>query len=88
MPVLPLLAGPIVEKLRVAQGEIVQEGAASQSCRLLKLRLQCATRFVGKRFLGLLAGNFNDVQVQQECVALIECQRIAFDQQVGLLSAL
>jgi hypothetical protein len=89
VPVLALLARPIVEKLRVAQREVCQERAAHQACGLLELRLQFSIHLVGEECSWapyLLADSFNEAKVQQEWAVLIESKRIALSQQVRLLA--
>ena len=89
VPVLPVLARPIVEELRVAQREACQERAASQACGLLELRQQLSIHLACEWFylaLCLLADRFDEAKVQNGWAVLLESQRIALDLQVGPLA--
>src|SRR6266849_2106954 len=89
VPVLAVLARPIVEELRVAQREACQERTARLACGLLELGQQLSTSLAHQRFNPapyLLAGSFDEAEVQDERAALIESQRIALDQQVSPLA--
>src|SRR6266699_6290151 len=68
MPVLPLLARPIVEELRVAQREACQERTADLVRGLLELCQQFFTSLTRQRFNPapyLLAGRFDEAEVQE-----------------------
>src|SRR5260370_31621861 len=89
MPVLAVLARPIVEELRVAQRESFQERTAGQARGLLELLQQRSTRLVSERLNPapyLLAGRFDEAEVQDERAALFDSKRIALDQQVNPLA--
>ena len=89
VPGLSLLARPIVEKLRVAQREACQKRAAGQARRLLELRQQRFTPLAGQRFNPaphLLAGRFDEPEVQEERAALLDSKHIPLDQQVSRLA--
>ena len=88
VPVLPVLARPIVEKGRVAQREAGQERAASQARGLLELR-QPRFRLLARRRVhptpDVLAESFDDAKVQQEGAVLLQCKCLALHQQVSSL---
>src|SRR5258708_11336022 len=89
MPVRPVLARPIVEELRVAQCEACQERTAGQDRGLLELRQQLSASVARHRFNSapyLLAGRFDEAEVQDERAALIESKRLALNQQVSPLA--
>ena len=89
VPGLSLLARPIVEKLRVAQREACQKRAAGQVGGLLELRQPRFMRLTRERFNpapDLLAGRFDEAEVQHEWATLVEPKRIAFNQQVSPLA--
>src|SRR5712692_1220796 len=89
VPVLPVLARPIVEELRVAQREAGQERTVGQVRGLLELHQQRFTWLNRSRFNPapyLLAGSFDEAEVQDERAALIESQCIALNQQVSPLA--
>src|SRR2546429_8310480 len=89
VPVLPVLACPIVEALRVAQREACQERTAGQARGLLELCQQLSTSLAHERFNPapyLLAGRFDEAEVQEERAALIESKCIALNQQVSPLA--
>src|SRR5438132_14423760 len=89
MPVLSVLARPIVEELRVAQREACQERTAGQMGGLLELRQQLSMPLALQRLNTssyLLAGRFDEAEVQHEQTALIESKRLALNQQVSPLA--
>src|SRR5713226_1094814 len=89
VPVLPVLARPIVEELRVAQREACQERTTGQMHGLLELRQQRFTRQARQRFNPapyLLTGRFDEAEIQDERAVLIESKRIALNQQVSPLA--
>src|SRR5256884_9271278 len=88
VPVLPVLACPIVEELRVAQREACQERTAGQARGLLELCQQLSTSLACERLNTspyLLAGRFDEAEVEDERAALIESKCIALDLQVSPL---
>src|SRR5205823_416530 len=89
MPVLAVLARPIVEELRVAQREACQERTAGQARSLLELCQQLFISLARERLNTapyLLAGKFDETEVQDKRAALIESKRLALDQQVSPLA--
>src|SRR6266700_2030853 len=89
VPVLAVLACPVVEELRVAQREAGQERTVGLARGLLKLCQQCFMRLACQRFNPapyLLAGRFDEAEIQDERTALIESKCIALNQQVSPLA--
>jgi hypothetical protein len=75
VPVLSLLARPIIEELRVAQREASQKRTASLARGLLELRQELSTSLAHQRRSPtpyLLAGRFDKLEVKDQRTALIE----------------
>src|SRR5260370_39130345 len=88
MPVLSLLARPVVEELRVAQREACQERTTGQARGLLELRKPRFPRLARERLNPapyLLAGSFDEAEVQDERAALFDSKHIALSQQLSPL---